>query len=92
MPEGHSAAKAALREFWPLPRGLTFLNHGAFGLTPNTSYTLTGWVNLQYLKLTRNQRPFDVADVPKATEIFRGDIQGAATAVKPPPEAEVPLP
>ena len=34
MPEGHSAAKAALRELWPLPRGLTFLNHGAFGLTP----------------------------------------------------------
>jgi len=47
--------------------------------------TLTGWVNLQYIKLTRNQRPFDVADVPKATEIFRGDIQGAATAVKPAP-------
>ncbi|MCC7446162.1 MAG: DUF4397 domain-containing protein [Anaerolineae bacterium] len=47
--------------------------------------TLTGWVNLQYIKLTRNQRPFDVAEVPKATEIFRGDIQGAATAVKPPP-------
>ena len=23
-----------MRELWPLPRGLTFLNHGAFGLTP----------------------------------------------------------
>ncbi len=47
--------------------------------------TLTGWVNLQYIKLTRNQRPFDVADVPKAAEIQRGSIEGAATSVKPPP-------
>ena len=35
MPEGQPAAGAAgLRKSWPLPRGLTFLNHGSFGLTP----------------------------------------------------------
>ncbi len=45
---------------------------------------ITGWVNLQYVQLTRNQRPLDIADVRKATEITRGFIEGNATAVKPP--------
>jgi isopenicillin-N epimerase len=34
MPEGQAAAKAGARALWPLPQGLTFLNHGSFGLTP----------------------------------------------------------
>ena len=35
MPEGQPAAGAAgLRDLWPLPQGLVFLNHGSFGLTP----------------------------------------------------------
>jgi uncharacterized protein YgiM (DUF1202 family) len=45
---------------------------------------ITGWVNLQYVKLTRNQRPVDIAEVAKATEVTRGFIEGNATAVKPP--------
>jgi isopenicillin-N epimerase len=34
MPEGLPAAGAGARTLWPLPQGLTFLNHGSFGLTP----------------------------------------------------------
>jgi isopenicillin-N epimerase len=34
MPEGQAPARAGARALWPLPQGLTFLNHGSFGLTP----------------------------------------------------------
>ena len=34
MPEGLATAGAGARSLWPLPRELTFLNHGSFGLTP----------------------------------------------------------
>ena len=34
MPEGVATAGAGARSLWPLPRELTFLNHGSFGLTP----------------------------------------------------------
>jgi isopenicillin-N epimerase len=34
MPEGRAAAQASLRSLWTLSPGLTFLNHGSFGLTP----------------------------------------------------------
>jgi uncharacterized protein YgiM (DUF1202 family) len=45
---------------------------------------ITGWINQQYVKLSRNQRAVAIADVPTATDIQRGEIQGNATAVKPP--------
>ncbi len=45
---------------------------------------ITGWVNLQYVQLTFHQRKADISEVPKATEITRGFIEGNATAVKPP--------
>jgi hypothetical protein len=47
--------------------------------------TVNGWVNSQFITLTRNQRKFDIAEVPVATDIERGFITGNATAVKPPP-------
>jgi len=34
MPEGQAPAPVGARALWPLPQGLTFLNHGSFGLTP----------------------------------------------------------
>lgn len=34
MPEGLATAGAGARAVWPLQRGLTFLNHGSFGLAP----------------------------------------------------------
>lgn len=34
MPEGQPVAGAGARALWPLPAGLTFLNHGGYGLTP----------------------------------------------------------
>jgi len=34
MPEGVATAGAGARSLWPLPRELTFLYHGSFGLTP----------------------------------------------------------
>jgi isopenicillin-N epimerase len=34
MPEGVATAGAGARTLWPLAQGLTFLNHGSFGLTP----------------------------------------------------------
>src|SRR5687767_2951254 len=34
MPEGQAPARVGARALWPLPQGLTFLNHGSFGLTP----------------------------------------------------------
>jgi isopenicillin-N epimerase len=36
MPEGLATAGAGARTLWPLPQGLTFLNHGSFGLTPKS--------------------------------------------------------
>ncbi len=48
------------------------------------SGAVVGWINSQYVKLTRNQRPYDIADVPTATDIQRGFLEGNATAVKPP--------
>ncbi len=46
--------------------------------------TITGWVNSQYVQLTFHQRKADLSEVPTATEITRGFIEGNATVVKPP--------
>ena len=46
--------------------------------------TIVGWVNQQYIQLTRNQRKVDLTEVPTAKEITRGFIEGNATPVKPP--------
>ena len=40
MPEGLATAGAGARSLWPLPQGLTFLNHGSFGLTPKPVLTV----------------------------------------------------
>jgi len=34
MPEGQTLAGSEARALWPLPAGLTYLNHGGYGLTP----------------------------------------------------------
>jgi uncharacterized protein YraI len=46
--------------------------------------TIVGWVNMQYVQLTRNQRKIDISEVPTSKEITRGFIEGNATPVKPP--------
>ena len=48
------------------------------------SGAVVGWLNLQFVKLTRRDRPIEIGDVPVATEIQRGFLTGNATAVKPP--------
>ena len=34
MPEGQTLAGSEARALWPLPAGLTYLNHGGYGLRP----------------------------------------------------------
>jgi isopenicillin-N epimerase len=36
MPEGQTLAGSEVRALWPLPAGLTYLNHGGYGLTPKS--------------------------------------------------------
>jgi hypothetical protein len=53
------------------------------------SGTLTGWVNSQFVLLSQNGRPFALDDVPTATEIRVGGLQGNPLAVPPPPVTQV---
>jgi uncharacterized protein YgiM (DUF1202 family) len=48
------------------------------------SGAVIGWLNLQFVKLTRRDRPVEIGDVPVAKEIQRGYLTGNATVVKPP--------
>jgi uncharacterized protein YraI len=48
------------------------------------SGAVIGWLNLQFVKLTRRDRPVEIGDVPVAREIQRGYLTGNATVVKPP--------
>ncbi len=50
--------------------------------------TLTGWVNSQFVTLSRNGRPFSLDDVPTAAEVRVGGWQGRPLIV-PPPAAQV---
>ncbi len=47
--------------------------------------TLTGWVNSQFVTLTQNGRPFLLADIPTASEIRVGGVQGSPLVAPPPP-------
>ncbi|PJF42444.1 MAG: hypothetical protein CUN50_04070 [Candidatus Thermofonsia Clade 1 bacterium] len=52
------------------------------------SGTLTGWVNSQFVVLTRDGRPFSLDDVPTATEIRVGGLQGSPSVAPPPPATQ----
>ncbi len=47
--------------------------------------TLTGWVNSQFVTLTQGGRPFLLADIPTASEIRVGGVQGSPLVAPPPP-------
>jgi len=51
--------------------------------------TLTGWVNSQFVTLSQNDRPFSLDDVPTATEVRVGGLQGNPLAALPPPATQV---
>ncbi len=42
-----------------------------------------GWMSADFLQLSRRNKPVDVKEVPVATEITRGYVQGNVTAVQP---------
>lgn len=48
-----------------------------------------GWMSADFIVLSRRNKPVDVKEIPVATEITRGFIQGAATSVQPPPKPGV---
>lgn len=53
------------------------------------SGTITGWVNSQFITLSQKGRPFALADVPTATEIRVGGLQGSPLVAPPPPATQV---
>jgi hypothetical protein len=63
------------------PESLTWL----FVRLATDGGTLTGWVNSQFVTLTQNGRPFLLADIPTASEIRVGGVQGSPLVAPPPP-------
>jgi hypothetical protein len=53
------------------------------------SGTLLGWVNSQFVTLSRNGRPFSLDDVPTAAEVRVGGLQGSPLVAPPPPATQV---